>query len=102
MGIYVNGSLWKVADFSKFVIGDFHPVLWEFDVPTGNNPIRGKVSAAGFWAGTYTQETDDSLLLETTGKWGTDSFRVTFPSPAFFIATKNGQVYRLGKVVANP
>jgi hypothetical protein len=96
MSLPLNGSTWSVADFSNFTIGTFHPVLWEFENPTGDSTTSGKVSAAGFWTGFYKIVTDESVNIETTGKLGTDSFRVTFFSEKFFVASKNGGPYRLG------
>jgi hypothetical protein len=95
MSLPLDGTTWSVADFSNFTIGTFHPVLWEFE-PTDSSETSGNVSAAGFWKGRYTIETDESVTVQTTGKLGTDEFRVTFVSGTFFVASKKGAPYRLG------
>jgi len=69
-----------------------HAVPWVFQKD-------GTVSAKGLWKGVWASwPGSDKLevtIILTDGS--SDSFEVTFLTPKWFVATKNGALYRVGK-----
>ncbi|NHQ84183.1 hypothetical protein HA051_21690 [Chromobacterium vaccinii] len=82
---------WSVAPFDDSgTVGSFHPTPWEF----GN----GTMKAEGIWTGEYKQITQTSTTIKCHISTN-DDFEVNFLTPTRFIATKNGGLYRFGKLL---
>ncbi len=87
----VNETSWSVAGFEHGSRGDYHLVPWVFHA-------NKSVNAANLWAGVWSEIGENRIIVSialTTGL--TDSFEVIFLSSFWFVAVKNGDLYRLGK-----
>jgi hypothetical protein len=85
----VNETSWHVATFEQGNVGDYHPVPWVF------HPDK-TVNAGNLWAGVWTEVGTDRIKIEI--KATSDTFDVIFVSGRWFVAVKNGDLYRLGKL----
>ena len=87
----VNDTSWNVASFEHGELGGYHPVPWIF------HPDK-TVNAGNLWAGVWTEVGKDRISVAialTSGQ--VDRCTVIFVSPRWFVAVKNGDLYRLGK-----
>ena len=87
----VNETRWSVAQFESGKPSNYHSVPWVF------HPAR-QVNAGSLWSGAWRDAWADKIAVQITfATGGTDMFEVVFLSPRWFVAMKNGELYRLGK-----
>jgi hypothetical protein len=90
----VDNTEWDVGavNDSNFALSTPHPTPWIFEQD-------GTVSAAGYWTGVWASAPGSNVLkvVILTNGGGTDIFEVKFLTPTWFVATKNGKLYRVGK-----
>ena len=87
----VNETRWSVAQFENGKPSNYHSVPWVF------HPAR-QVNSGALWSGVWRDAGADKIAVQITfATGGTDTFEVVFLSPRWFVAMKNGEVYRLGK-----
>ncbi|MCD4483408.1 hypothetical protein LQR31_02840 [Chromobacterium vaccinii] len=88
---FPSNTQWSVAPFdNNGTISSFHPTPWEF----GN----GTMQAQGLWNGEYQHTPSSSNTIKCHLNNG-DMFEVIFVTTTRFIATKNGGLYRFGKLI---
>ena len=92
---FVDNSSWAVGELNDgtMVGAAPHAAPWVFQKD-------GTVSAAGFWKGVWAAAPDSDKLKVTimmVQGGATDTFEVTFLTPTWFVATKDGKLYRVGK-----
>jgi PUD1/2-like protein len=82
---------WSVAGFEHGQLGTYHPVPWVFHA-------NKQVNAGNLWAGVWTEVGENKIVVSITHPSGeTDTCEVIFVSSRWFVAVKNGDLYRLGK-----
>jgi hypothetical protein len=91
----VDNTSWAVGELNDgtMVGAAPHPVAWVF-------AKDGTVSAGGIWKGVWASAPDSDTLKVTIimlQGGATDTFEVTFLTSNWFVATKNGKLYRVGK-----